>query len=157
MLKPLSIITLASIAAFGLAGCSESNTTETISESPAVVSAPAHNLVDGEWHWVDGIPSHIGVTPFVQVIQIKEEGVDALRLVGFSGCNSFRGTATQVGENISFGNLSISERACDIAGVMEQETQLMGILNQTGKYAIEERTLTLQSTEGETLQSFELK
>jgi len=60
---------------------------------------------------------------------------------GFAGCNRFTGSYTVNGNDLSFGPLAATRKACS-AG-METENELLQVLDGTAYFSIHEETLTL--------------
>lgn len=156
MFKTFALAAAVAAGTLSLSGCGESEPQIEQTPPAAVAPATAAVLTTGEWRWTTAQASPIGVKPFIQLIQIKESGVDALKLAGFSGCNRFFGTATEVGQNLSFGNIRVTERACTQPGMMEQEASLIAALNATAKYSISDKTLALLDSKDQTLQALTL-
>ena len=71
---------------------------------------------------------------------------------GNASCNSFGGSYTVNGENISFGEMMWTAMACmDPAGIMEQETDYMQMLGQVESYEIPNGQLVLHFDAHETM------
>jgi heat shock protein HslJ len=60
---------------------------------------------------------------------------------GFAGCNTFTGSCTVNGNDLSFGPLAATRKACP-AGT-ETETEFFQMLDGTTHFSIHEETLTL--------------
>ena len=70
-------------------------------------------------------------------------------LSGNSGCNTYSGTYTVTGNQITIGPLASTRMACsDPAGIMEQETQFLAALQTAATYNIENATLELRTKDG---------
>lgn len=78
---------------------------------------------------------------------------DSGRVVGSTGCNRLSGTFTRNGAELKFGPAITTKMACLDAGVMQQETELLGVLEATRAHEIAGDTLSLTG-EGGTLARF---
>jgi heat shock protein HslJ len=68
---------------------------------------------------------------------------------GTSGCNSFGGEYTSDGPDLSFASLFSTEMACQSPeGVMEQETNLYGALDNVATYTIRGAVLRMHDADG---------
>jgi heat shock protein HslJ len=68
---------------------------------------------------------------------------------GNSGCNTYNGTYTVTGRQITIGPLVTTRMACaDPAGVMEQESQYLAALQTAATYKIEGTGLELRTKDG---------
>jgi heat shock protein HslJ len=66
---------------------------------------------------------------------------DTKSVKGFAGCNTFTGSYTVNGNDLSFGPLAATRKACP-AG-METETEFFQVLDGTTHFSVHEETLTL--------------
>jgi len=80
---------------------------------------------------------------------------DALRVSGFSGCNTFTGTYTLAGNKLVFGNLASTMMACPHG--MEIEQAVQQALAATASWRIDAQTLELLDPSGTVLAVFEAR
>lgn len=111
------------------------------------VAEPARALFDTKWT-VDTIVGSGGSASSVPsgepatMTFTRDNGVN-----GYNGCNWFGGPATVAGDQITFGVLSSTDRACNgAAGALEVD--LMNILDGTVTYRIEGDRLILEKPDG---------
>jgi heat shock protein HslJ len=152
MLK-LSLITVSiALSTSLLSGCNDSTAPADVTSAQAPVtttiiaasaeSAKPVTLFD-EWIMPNGLPSPIGVKPFIQLIDIDKSELNKFLLVGYSGCNSFRGQARYKGQSLSVSNIEVNEKVCDSSRMQDQEASLIKHLNSTASYAIDGQQLAL--------------
>ena len=80
-------------------------------------------------------------------LQFTEDGIQ-----GNAGCNHFFGSYQLSGEQISFSDMGMTEMAClDPEGLMEQEQYLLEFLGDCESYKLQEGSLILARSDGETL------
>jgi len=94
----------------------------------------AENILDG------------GVLDRLQtILTIDENGV----MSGFGGCNSLRGKATMTGDELSFGPIMSTRKACSPA-VMDQEAKFLSALERVRRFNADtvRRKLILFDEEG---------
>ena len=76
----------------------------------------------------------------------------ANQVTGNTGCNHYGGSYHIEGDTIRIEDLFYTEMAClDPAGIMEQETAFLSLLQSVGAYTINGNNLTLQTGAGKTL------
>jgi len=80
---------------------------------------------------------------------------DALRVSGFSGCNTFTGTYTLAGNKLVFGNLASTMMACPHG--MEIKQAVQQALGATATWRINAQTLELLDPSGTVLAVFEAR
>ena len=108
----------------------------------AVVSVnPLAELTNTYWKLVN-----LNETDVVMVEDQEREAFLQLRddtksVKGFAGCNTFTGSYTVDGNDLSFGPLAATRKACP-AG-METETEFFQVLDGTTHFSVHEETLTL--------------
>jgi putative lipoprotein len=108
----------------------------------AVVSVnPLAELTNTYWKLVN-----LNETDVVMVEDQEREAFLQLRddtksVKGFAGCNTFTGSYTVDGNDLSFGPLAATRKACP-AG-METESEFFQVLDGTTHFSIHEETLTL--------------
>lgn len=76
------------------------------------------------------------------------------RISGYGGCNGFGGTYTQEGENLTFGPLVRTLRACADDAVTAQESAYLQALEQVRSFKLERGVLQLKDGAGRTLLIF---
>ncbi len=81
-------------------------------------------------------------------LQLKVDG----KAIGFSGCNMFNGSYQQNGNDLSFGPLMSTKKAC-MAG-MDTEAEYMSLLAQVKYYSIHEETLSVLDAKKEKIAQF---
>ena len=166
MLK-LSLITASIVLSTSLlSGCNDSTapaevTAELTPVATTVIAASAESakpvtLFD-EWIMPNGLPSPIGVKPFIQLIDIGKTELNEFLLVGYSGCNSFRGQALYKGQSISFTNINVNKKVCDSSRMQDQQASLIKHLNNTASYAIDGQQLALLDKNKEVLTTLTAK
>lgn len=70
------------------------------------------------------------------------------RATGFGGCNSFTGRANITGQNVSFGPLASTRKACTPA-VMDQEQKFHKAVEAATAWRIEQTKLVLTNASGD--------
>jgi putative lipoprotein len=110
-------------------------------------SAPAP-LYDRTWvaEEVAGVPAEPGVT---SSLQVAADG----KVSGNAGCNGYFGSVIIDGAAMSFGNLGSTKIACP-EPAMSQEDRLLGALDSTRGYRLQDGTLLLLDGGGATLVRF---
>lgn len=115
------------------------------------VAEPARPLLDTQWK-VDTIVDAGG-----SASSVSSEAVATLmfasgdKVSGRLGCNSFGGTATVAGNQITFGDLAMTRKACSgSAGAVEAD--LVKILDGALTYRIEGNRLILSAPDGSGVQ-----
>ncbi|MBC8504189.1 MAG: META domain-containing protein [Chloroflexi bacterium] len=82
------------------------------------------------------------------ITAIFEDG----QIHGSAGCNSFGGTYSVDGDNISFENIAITLMAClEPAGIMEQEQAIMQFIWGARTYQLSDGQLQIFRLDGEAL------
>ncbi|WP_404471131.1 META domain-containing protein [Vreelandella venusta] len=76
------------------------------------------------------------------------------RLAGSTGCNRLMGQYERDDDRLSFGQLATTRMACS-SEAMTQEQHVLDALNETARWQIEGKTLTLIDTENEARARFE--
>ena len=160
MLK-LSLITAGiALSTSLLSGCNDSTepaevTAELTPVATTVIAASAESVkpvtLFDEWIMPNGLPSPIGVKPFIQLIDIDKRELNEFLLVGYSGCNSFRGPALHQGQSLSVSNIRLNKIVCDSSRMQDQEASLIKHLNSTQSYVINGQQLTLLNKNKEAL------
>lgn len=128
-----------------------------VEESEIEVRAEALTLFSAEWTLPAGLPSPIGVKPFIQLIEIQSDIPNQIRLAGFGGCNRFFGSAIHKDQTLAFSDISFTEKDCQNAQMVEQEETLLKNLNNATAYSISGRELTLLDKDKKALQAFTAK
>ena len=83
-------------------------------------------------------------------LQLK---ADDSTVKGFAGCNTFQGGYVMTGNNLTFGPLMTTRKAC--RGAMDVESQFLSLLGVTGYYSIHKNTLTLLNNDKKPIARFE--
>lgn len=154
------------IGASILTGCDDAKTPEAAAPKAATpaVTTPAKDteievrapltLFSGQWSLPDGLPSPIGVKPFIQLIEIESDNPNEIRLAGFNGCNRLFGSAIHTEQNLTFSDISVTEKLCKNSLMQEQEATLLNSLNNAQSFSISDNKLTLLDKDQKALQSF---
>lgn len=127
------------LAATGLAACAL---------GPDDTNEAAEPLFKRVWvaEEVQGVP----VAPQVQSsLQVAADG----KVSGHTGCNGYFGSVIIDGQAMSFGNLGSTRIACP-EPAMSQEDRLLGALDGTRGYRLQNDTLLLLDGAGDTLVRF---
>jgi len=95
--------------------------------------AHASPTLRGKW-LAESIRSGGVIDNLQSTIEIGEDGT----VTGNGGCNGFNGTATIAGDTVKFGPLAATRKACP-AGVMDQESKLLGALSEARRWMIDEQ------------------
>ncbi|GAA1032288.1 hypothetical protein GCM10009557_30320 [Virgisporangium ochraceum] len=115
------------------------------------VAEPARPLIDTKWALntvvgaggtASSVPAGVSAT-----ITFAADG----RVTGNTGCNAFGGTATVAGDQITFGDLASTRRAC-VGAAGSLEADVLRVLEGTAKYRIEGDRLILEAADGSGLQ-----
>lgn len=154
------------IGASILTGCDDAKTPGAAAPKAAkpAVTTPAKDteievrapltLFSGQWSLPDGLPSPIGVKPFIQLIEIESDNPNEIRLAGFNGCNRLFGSAIHTEQSLTFSDISVTEKLCKNSLMQEQEATLLNSLNNTQSFSISDNELTLLDKDQKALQSF---
>lgn len=132
----------------GCTGTPQQSTTHGTEEDSSLTPGPADTiaksmLVGTEW-LVEDI-SGLGVIDNEQTtLRFEEEG----RVSGITGCNRYTGSVTMEGNNIRFGPLASTRRAC-VQALMDQEQKFLEAMEAVRAYAIDAETGLLHLTKGE--------
>jgi heat shock protein HslJ len=113
------------LAALAVAGCSSS-------ESPSAPSGPqSASPVGTTWQLasLDGQKVIAGTT-------ITAEFTSDSRVAGSAGCNRYMGHAEAAGGQLSVGNIASTLMACELDGVMAQESRYLTALQAAAVYAV---------------------
>ena len=115
------------------------------------VAEPARPLTDTSWtlNTVVGTGGTASSVPtgVTATITFAADG----KVTGNTGCNSFGGTATVTGNQITFGDLASTRRAC-IGAAGSIEADVLRVLDGTATYRIEGDRLILEAADGSGLQ-----
>ena len=77
-------------------------------------------------------------------------------LAGSAGCNSFWGTYTTDGDELSIVSLNSTNLSCaEPAGIMEQEAAYLGALRDAATFRIRGNGLELRAADGSLVASYE--
>ena len=95
--------------------------------------------------------AEIAGTPVVEPGRATLDFEESGRASGNGSCNRFSGTATMVGDSLSFGPLISTKMACVEEALTAQEGRYLGILGAARRYAVSGDTLRIYTTAGEGL------
>ena len=73
------------------------------------------------------------------------------RIMGSTGCNSYRGSYKANGESFTTTGLSWTEAGCPAPGLFEQESAMTDILVGAQRYSSSASRLTIESADGRAL------
>ena len=73
------------------------------------------------------------------------------KIGGSSGCNSYGGVYEASGDKLATDSINMTLMACMDAGVMEQESAFLGILQNAQTFKITDGQLLILSTDGKSL------
>lgn len=76
------------------------------------------------------------------------------RASGSTGCNSYSGTYQVRGDNVTFGRLVSTRRACLDQNANQQEQRLLSTLESANRFRLAENRLTILSDRGRTVLNF---
>jgi len=108
-------------------------------------NSPA-NLVGQEW-LVEDIAARGVIDDARTTIFFGEDG----RISGDTGCNSYFAKYQTTGNDLRFGTVGVTRRACAPA-VMDQEQRFLDVFNAIGSYRIDASgTLILSTSKGATI------
>lgn len=94
------------------------------------------------------------VSPISDTVIVSKFGDDG-QLGGFAGCNNFMASYEATADSLSIGPTASTRKACaEPAGVMEQETAFLKLLETVTTYAIEGNVLQLQNEDGTIVAQF---
>ncbi len=88
--------------------------------------------------------------PVLENTNVTIDFVDG-KVSGSSGCNSYGGTYSVRKEKITTDSIVMTLMACMDAGVMEQETAFLEILQNAQTYEVTDSQLLIHSSEGKSL------
>ena len=92
----------------------------------------------------------INDTPALANTSVTVEFADG-QLGGSSGCNSYGGAYKASGNKITTDSINMTLMACLDAGVMEQESAFLGILQNAQTFELTEDQLLILSSDGKSL------
>lgn len=120
--------------------------------------ATSQDLAGTSWNVIgynNGKQAVVSVMAGTQMdIQFGKDGT----VSGNSGCNTYSGSYTVNGSQISIGPLASTMMACeDPAGLMEQEQQYLAALETAATYQIEGNVLQLRTSDGALAADFNKK
>ena len=95
--------------------------------------------------------AEIAGTPVVEPGRATLDFEESGRASGNGSCNRFSGTATMVGDSLSFGPLISTKMACVEEALTAQEDRYLGALGAARRYAVSGDTLRIHTTAGEGL------
>jgi len=110
---------------------------------------PALSLTDTSWDVQSYNNGRGGVTTIITGTQLNATfGADG-HVSGSAGCNTFNGSYTVEGSNLSIGPLATTRRACP-EPIMQQETAFLNALGATTVFELTAERLTLRDADGAT-------
>ena len=114
-----------------------------------VYNAQSQDLSGTSWEVIGYNNGKQAVTSVLAGTALTAEfGMDGT-LSGNSGCNTYSGSYTVNGNQITIGPLASTRMACgEPAGVMEQESQYLAALQSAATYKIEGNGLELRTADG---------
>lgn len=120
----------------------------------AVVSVnPLANLTNTYWKLL----SMNGQAVIMGELQTREAFIQLVEtgssVKGFAGCNVISGTFTTRGNDLSFGPIAATRKACPSG--MEDETRMLNVLAATSYYSIHEHHLTLLNDDKKKIARFQ--
>jgi heat shock protein HslJ len=155
-LTSIAAATAVSILLTGAAvfGCSSS----TVGNSTASSTAESPREFVGSSWWLASYSSDTGcATRILEDADISVTFDTDGQFGGLAGCNSYWGTYTADGHRLTVESLDSTKAVCsEPAGIMEQEQAYLRALQNTATFDIEGDKLTLSSSEGKLLASFDV-
>jgi heat shock protein HslJ len=123
--------------------------TVTATETVTGTATAANGAVSGNLAGTKWVLVSVGDKPVVETsIQPSLELSPSGAFRGFAGCNAFAGSYQLSNGTVSFQKPTIGTRACDQAGVTEQESAFMDALASATGFTFSGDTLTIQSSKG---------
>jgi heat shock protein HslJ len=114
-----------------------------------VYKAQTQDLAGTSWEVISYNNGKQAVTSVLAGSSITAEFGKDGTLSGNSGCNSYNGSYTINGNQITIGPLASTRMACSAPeGVMEQEAQYLAALETAATYQIEGTVLELRTQDG---------
>jgi polar amino acid transport system substrate-binding protein len=108
------------------------NATVTVAEAP-----PPSPLPGSAWtllYYFDGVGAQVSV---LTGTEINLTFLDASKVTGLAGCNTYNASYQTSGSSIRFDITSATKKTCDTpAGIMQQESQYLGDLAASASYQI---------------------
>lgn len=123
---------------------------ESMGVAGATPAEPASALAGTTWSLIN-IAAGQNVQPALGGVQVTIQFSADGRVSGFAGCNNYTGAYSLSGETISVGPLASTRKACQAAGVMQQEQQVLEILNGARQAVLADETLTITDAAGQSL------
>jgi len=97
-----------------------------------------------------------GVVPVLEGTRVNITFEKAGKLAGLAGCNSYWGTYTAEGGEVSIDSVDTTRQSCaEPVGVMEQERAYLKALQDAAVFKIEGDKLELRSSDGSLLASYD--
>ncbi len=122
----------------------------------AVFEAVNQGLSGSSWEVIAYNNSQEAVVTVILASQITISFGEDGQISGNAGCNDYFGAYEVIGENISFGPIGMTKKAClEPEGVMEQETLFLAALETATTYRVEGSTMVLSSADGARAASFQ--
>ncbi len=123
-----------------------------VRRTPGSTRAPATSITGTRWvvHTLRGKPAGLGAGG--EPANITLQGAEP-RVSGFAGCNRISGGYTLRGNQLSFGQMAMTMRACTEGQELERE--LAKVLHETKRYEVEGNALRLMDEEGTILAELE--
>jgi heat shock protein HslJ len=104
--------------------------------------------IDGSWKLstINGQPAQDGTN-----VTAKFENGE---VSGSAGCNSYGGKYSASGSKVSMKDLVSTMMACDGQGVMDQESAFLQAMGQAASYTVNNGSLEVKNSNGETILVF---
>jgi heat shock protein HslJ len=118
----------------------------TLLLSACSLSAPAGDPLDGTSWQLSALGDRSPVEGTTVTL-----GFEDGRATGSAGCNSYGGAYEVDGEKIVFREVASTLMLCTNPGVMEQEAEFLGSLNEVNRFELASGRLQLYRSDGEAL------
>ncbi len=121
--------------------------------TPTPPPANATPLVNTEWKLVS-IGARGSETPAIQGILVTLGFGSDGHVAGSSGCNQYSTDYQTSGNQITFGSITMTERACTDTAVMQQETEFLEALQSSTTFELTNDHLTITFNSGQSAMNF---
>ncbi len=110
-------------------------------------------LAGTSWQLVNEVPPAVEATPeadgMTQPITLTFEAEG--QAAGHGGCNAYSTTYTLEGTNISFGDVTATEMACEGGDIMQREQDFFAALSNASQYGLTDERLYIRYADGSRL------
>ncbi|HZQ10929.1 MAG TPA: META domain-containing protein [Anaerolineae bacterium] len=122
-------------------------------DTPTPPPAALTSLVNTQWKLVSmGVPG--AETPVIHGIEVTMGfGADG-KVAGSSGCNQYSTDYKINGNQITFGSIIMTERACENTAVMQQETEFLEALQSSTSFEQTNDHLVIKYNSGQSVMNF---